>query len=71
MARIPGIERIRYTTSHPVEFSDALIEACQQAGVLCSSKEGGVRYHPAVVKAKALIERGAIGELLSSITTWP
>ena len=27
MARIPGIERIRYTTSHPVEFSDALIEA--------------------------------------------
>ena len=27
VARIPGIERIRYTTSHPVEFSDALIEA--------------------------------------------
>ena len=26
-ARVPGIERIRYTTSHPVEFSDALIEA--------------------------------------------
>lgn len=24
--RIPGIERIRYTTSHPVEFSDALIQ---------------------------------------------
>jgi len=24
---VPGIERIRYTTSHPVEFSDALIEA--------------------------------------------
>ncbi|MCB1842088.1 MAG: TRAM domain-containing protein, partial [Halioglobus sp.] len=23
----PGIERIRYTTSHPVEFSDALIDA--------------------------------------------
>jgi tRNA-2-methylthio-N6-dimethylallyladenosine synthase len=23
---VPGIERIRYTTSHPVEFSDALIE---------------------------------------------
>ena len=27
VARVPGIERIRYTTSHPVEFSDALIEA--------------------------------------------
>ncbi|HWU68150.1 MAG TPA: tRNA (N6-isopentenyl adenosine(37)-C2)-methylthiotransferase MiaB [Stenotrophobium sp.] len=27
VARIPGIERIRYTTSHPNEFSDALIEA--------------------------------------------
>ena len=25
--KIPGIERIRYTTSHPVEFSDALIDA--------------------------------------------
>lgn len=27
VAAIPGIERIRYTTSHPVEFSDSLIEA--------------------------------------------
>ncbi len=27
VARVPGIERIRYTTSHPLEFSDALIEA--------------------------------------------
>jgi tRNA-2-methylthio-N6-dimethylallyladenosine synthase len=27
VATIPGIERIRYTTSHPVEFSDALIQA--------------------------------------------
>jgi tRNA-2-methylthio-N6-dimethylallyladenosine synthase len=26
VARITGIERIRYTTSHPVEFSDALID---------------------------------------------
>jgi tRNA-2-methylthio-N6-dimethylallyladenosine synthase len=25
VAAIPGIERVRYTTSHPVEFSDALI----------------------------------------------
>jgi len=27
VARIPGVERIRYTTSHPLEFSDALIDA--------------------------------------------
>ena len=27
LAQVPGTERIRYTTSHPVEFSDALIEA--------------------------------------------
>jgi tRNA-2-methylthio-N6-dimethylallyladenosine synthase len=27
VADIPGIERIRYTTSHPVEFTDALIDA--------------------------------------------
>ncbi len=26
VATIPGIERIRYTTSHPVEFSDSLID---------------------------------------------
>jgi tRNA-2-methylthio-N6-dimethylallyladenosine synthase len=27
VARVPGIERIRFTTSHPLEFNDALIEA--------------------------------------------
>ncbi|TJY56770.1 tRNA (N6-isopentenyl adenosine(37)-C2)-methylthiotransferase MiaB [Sinimarinibacterium sp. CAU 1509] len=27
IARIPGIDRIRYTTSHPAEFTDALIDA--------------------------------------------
>lgn len=27
VARVPGIDRIRYTTSHPVEFSDALVQA--------------------------------------------
>jgi tRNA-2-methylthio-N6-dimethylallyladenosine synthase len=27
VAAVPGIDRIRYTTSHPVEFSDALIDA--------------------------------------------
>jgi tRNA-2-methylthio-N6-dimethylallyladenosine synthase len=26
LARMPGIERIRFTTSHPAEFSDALID---------------------------------------------
>jgi tRNA-2-methylthio-N6-dimethylallyladenosine synthase len=27
VTKVPGIARIRYTTSHPVEFSDALIDA--------------------------------------------
>ena len=27
VASVPGIDRVRYTTSHPVEFSDALIES--------------------------------------------
>jgi tRNA-2-methylthio-N6-dimethylallyladenosine synthase len=27
VAEVPGIERIRFTTSHPVEFNDALIDA--------------------------------------------
>jgi tRNA-2-methylthio-N6-dimethylallyladenosine synthase len=27
VARVPGIERIRFTTSHPLEFSDSLVEA--------------------------------------------
>ena len=30
VARIPGIERIRYTTSHPAEFTDALAQAFVQ-----------------------------------------
>jgi predicted dehydrogenase len=49
-----------------LEDADALIEVCQKAGVLCSSKEGGVRYHPAAVKAKQLIEQGAIGEVMAT-----
>ncbi len=36
VAAIPGIERIRYTTSHPVEFSDALIEAYKDIPELVS-----------------------------------
>jgi tRNA-2-methylthio-N6-dimethylallyladenosine synthase len=27
VARVPGVERIRFTTSHPLEFDDSLIEA--------------------------------------------
>ncbi len=27
VAEVPGVERIRFTTSHPVEFSDSLVEA--------------------------------------------
>ncbi|MBS1200166.1 MAG: (dimethylallyl)adenosine tRNA methylthiotransferase [Proteobacteria bacterium] len=27
VARVDGVERVRFTTSHPVEFSDALVEA--------------------------------------------
>ncbi|MCP3906995.1 MAG: tRNA (N6-isopentenyl adenosine(37)-C2)-methylthiotransferase MiaB [Oceanicoccus sp.] len=36
VAAVPGIERIRYTTSHPVEFSDALIEAYKDIPELVS-----------------------------------
>jgi tRNA-2-methylthio-N6-dimethylallyladenosine synthase len=36
VAAIDGIERIRFTTSHPVEFSDALIEAYAEVPELAS-----------------------------------
>ncbi len=36
VARIPGIERIRYTTSHPIEFSNALIDAYAEIPQLVS-----------------------------------
>ncbi|HSF79111.1 MAG TPA: tRNA (N6-isopentenyl adenosine(37)-C2)-methylthiotransferase MiaB [Steroidobacteraceae bacterium] len=36
VARVEGIERIRFTTSHPVEFTDALIEAYAQVPKLAS-----------------------------------
>ncbi len=36
IAEIPGIGRIRYTTSHPVEFSDSLIEAHRDVPQLAS-----------------------------------
>ena len=36
VARIDGIERIRFTTSHPVEFTDALVEAYADVPKLAS-----------------------------------
>ena len=36
VAKIEGIERIRYTTSHPVEFSDALIDTYSKVPELVS-----------------------------------
>ena len=36
VAQIDGIDRIRYTTSHPVEFSDALIQAYAEVPELVS-----------------------------------
>ncbi|MGQ0501915.1 MAG: tRNA (N6-isopentenyl adenosine(37)-C2)-methylthiotransferase MiaB [Panacagrimonas sp.] len=36
VARIPGIARIRFTTSHPAEFGDALIEAFAEEPKLCA-----------------------------------
>lgn len=36
IATIEGIDRIRYTTSHPVEFTDALIRAYEQVPELVS-----------------------------------
>lgn len=36
VARIPGVERIRYTTSHPAEFTDALIESFAEEPKLAS-----------------------------------
>jgi len=36
VADIDGIDRIRFTTSHPVEFSDALIEVYEQVPELVS-----------------------------------
>ena len=36
VARVPGIERIRFTTSHPLEFNDSLIEAYASVGKLAN-----------------------------------
>jgi len=34
VAEVPGIERIRFTTSHPVEFRDSLVEAYRDVATL-------------------------------------
>ena len=49
-----------------LDDADALIAACERAGVLCSSKEGGVRYQPATAKARELVAQGAIGEVMAT-----
>ena len=36
VARVDGIERIRFTTSHPVEFTDALVDAYAEVPKLAS-----------------------------------
>jgi len=36
VAAVPGIERIRFTTSHPVEFRDSLVEAYREVPQLAS-----------------------------------
>ena len=36
VAQVPGIGRIRFTTSHPVEFSDSLVEAFRDVPALAS-----------------------------------
>jgi tRNA-2-methylthio-N6-dimethylallyladenosine synthase len=36
VAEVPGVERIRFTTSHPVEFGDSLIEAFANVPKLAS-----------------------------------
>src|SRR5215831_12449493 len=36
VAQVPGVERIRFTTSHPVEFTDALIETYRDVPTLAN-----------------------------------
>jgi predicted dehydrogenase len=48
-----------------MEDADALLAACKKNGVLCSAKEGGVRYHSATIKARELVQQGAIGEVMA------
>jgi predicted dehydrogenase len=47
-----------------LEQADAMIAACKQAGVLLTVNLVS-RYDPSAVRAKALIEQGAIGEVMA------
>jgi predicted dehydrogenase len=49
-----------------LEDADALIAACAEAGVLCSCKEGGVRYQPSTARARELIAGGVIGDVMAT-----
>ena len=45
--------------------ADALIQACKENGVLCSSKEAGIYYHSAGIKAREFVKKGAIGDIMA------
>jgi tRNA-2-methylthio-N6-dimethylallyladenosine synthase len=48
VAEIPGIRRVRYTTSHPRDFVKAIVEAMDDNPVLCDhvqDRQAQVRYH--------------------------
>ncbi len=45
--------------------AEAIITTCRKAGVLCSSKEGGVRYQPPTIRAQELIQMGSIGDIMA------
>ena len=48
-----------------IHDAQAIISACNSAGVLCSAKEGGVRYQPSTQRARELIQSGAIGDVMA------
>jgi tRNA-2-methylthio-N6-dimethylallyladenosine synthase len=56
VARVPGIERIRFTTSHPLEFSDSLIEAFASVPKLANHLHLAVQSGSD--RVRALMKRG-------------
>ena len=56
VAGVPGIERIRFTTSHPVEFRDSLIEAYRDVPQLANHLHLPVQSGPD--RVLALMKRG-------------
>jgi len=69
VAAVEGIERIRYTTSHPVEFSDSLIEVYREVPKLVSHlhlpvQSGSDRILAAMKRGHTALEyRAKIGRL--------